>query len=217
MRTVHGTYRRKAKIPKELIGEMDNPDANITPQIYGANPGGKNASPGTEVNIANNFEKTSILETTLKSEIIPKVNSNIPNQTLKIENIVSITPQKSDFELKHDVVTESIKEELGLSSGITLQKIVRPLKAPPKLTYHGPKSGLIPKPTQFGSITITPKSNFLTQNDFSEPISDANNCLLPRLVKMPDETESSKMVKISGKFSRKMPDLVPLKKIVQKT
>jgi len=216
MRTVHGTYRRKAKIPKELIGEMDNPDANITPQIYGANPGGKNACQ-TELNIATNFEKTSILETTLKSEIIPKVNSNIPNLPLKIEQTVSMTPKKSEFELKHDVVTESIKEELGLSSGITLQKIVRPLKGPPKLTYHGPKSGFAPKPNQFGSITITPKTNFLDQDDCSEPISDANNCLLPRLVKMPDETESSKMVKITGKFSRKVPDLVPLKKIVQKT
>jgi len=216
MRTVHGTYRRKAKIPKELIGEMDNPDANITPQIYGANPGGKNACQ-TELNIATNFEKTSILETTLKSEIIPKVNSNIPNLPLKIEQTVSMTPKKSEFELKHDVVTESIKEELGLSSGITLQKIVRPLKGPPKLTYHGPKSGFAPKPNQFGSITITPKTNFLDQDDCSEPISDANNCLLPRLVKMSDETESSKMVKITGKFSRKVPDLVPLKKIVQKT
>ena len=215
MRTVHGTYRRKAKIPKELIGEMDNPDANITPQIYGANPGGKNVHQIAEVNLTSNIEKTSILETTLKSEIIPKVNSNIPNHALKIENIVSVTPK---MELKNDVVTESIKEELGLSSGITLQKIVRPLKAPPKLTYHGPKNGLItPKQNQFGSITITPKNNYLTQNDFSEPISDANNCLLPRLVKMPDETESSKMVKITGKFSRKLPDLVPLKKIVQKT
>jgi len=216
MRTVHGTYRRKAKIPKELIGEMDNPDANITPQIYGANPGGKNACQ-TELNIATNFEKTSILETTLKSEIIPKVNSNIPNLPLKIEQTVSMTPKKSEFELKHDVVTESIKEELGLSSGITLQKIVRPLKGPPKLTYHGPKSGFAPKPNQFGSIMITPKTNFLDQDDCSEPISDANNCLLPRLVKMSDETESSKMVKITGKFSRKVPDLVPLKKIVQKT
>lgn len=212
MRTVHGTYRRKAKIPKELIGEMDNPDANITPQIYGANPGGKNQI--AEVKLSNNVEKTSILETTLKSEIIPKVNSNIPNPALKIENIVSVTPK---VELKNDVVTESIKEELGLSSGITLQKIVRPVKGPPKLTYHGPKNGLAPKQNQFGSITITPKSNFLMQNDYSEPISDANNCLLPRLVKMPDETESSKMVKITGKFSRKLPDLVPLKKIVQKT
>ena len=217
MRTVHGTYRRKAKIPKELIGEMDNPDANITPQIYGANPGGKNASQIAEVNLNNIIEKTSILETTLKSEIIPKVNSNIPNQALKIENIVFVSPKKSEFQLKHDVVTESIKEELGLSSGITLQKIVRPVKGPPKLTYHRPKNGLAPKQNQFGSITITPKSNFLMQNDYSEPISDANNCLLPRLVKMPDETESSKMVKITGKFSRKLPDLVPLKKIVQKT
>ena len=214
MRTVHGTYRRKAKIPKELIGEMDNPDANITPQIYGANPGGKNGAQIAEVNLSPNVEKTSILETTLKSEIIPKQNSSIPITPLKIESVVSVAPK---IELKNDIVTESIKEELGLSSGITLQKIVRPLKAPPKLTYHGPKNGLTPKQNQFGSITITPKSSFLSQNNFSEHVSDANNCLLPRLVKMPDETESSKMVKITGKFSRKLPDLVPLKKIGQKT
>jgi len=214
MRTVHGTYRRKAKIPKELIGEMDNPDANITPQIYGANPGGKNGTQIAEVNLSPTVEKTSILETTLKSEIIPKQNSSIPITPLKIESVVSVTPK---IELKNDIVTESIKEELGLSSGITLQKIVRPLKAPPKLTYHGPKNGLTPKQNQFGSITITPKSSFLSQNNFSEHVSDANNCLLPRLVKMPDETESSKMVKITGKFSRKLPDLVPLKKIGQKT
>jgi len=214
MRTVHGTYRRKAKIPKELIGEMDNPDANITPQIYGANPGGKNGTQIAEVNLSPTVEKTSILETTLKSEIIPKQNSSIPITPLKIESVVSVAPK---IELKNDIVTESIKEELGLSSGITLQKIVRPLKAPPKLTYHGPKNGLTPKQNQFGSITITPKSSFLSQNNFSEHVSDANNCLLPRLVKMPDETESSKMVKITGKFSRKLPDLVPLKKIGQKT
>ena len=98
-----------------------------------------------------------------------------------------------------------------MSSRITVQKIIRP----PKLTYDGTKNGLVPKQNQFGSITIIPKSNLLTQNNFSEPFSDANNCLLLRLVEMPDETESSKMVKITGKFSRKLPDLVPLKKIVQ--
>jgi len=215
MRTVHGTYRRKAKIPKELIGEMDNPDANITPQIYGANPGGKTVNQISETNVpAMSTERPSILEKTLKSEIIPKPNSNIPNSPMKAEQSHRASQK---IELKNDVATESIKEELGLSSGITLQKIVRPMKAPPKLTYHGPKNGISPKQNQFGSITITPKSNFLAQNDFSSHISDTNNCLLPRLVKMPDETESSKMVKITGKFSRKLPDLVPLKKIVQKT
>ena len=188
MRAVHGTYKRKAKIPKELIGEMDNPDANITPQIYGANPGGKNGTQLAEVNLSSNVEKISILETTLKSDIIPKQNSSIPITPLKIESVVAVAPK---IELKNDI--ESIKEELGLSSGITLQKIVRPLKAPPKLTYHGPEGGLTQK-----------------------HVSDANNCLLPRLVKMPDETESSKMVKITGKFSRKLPNLVPLHKIEQR-
>jgi hypothetical protein len=36
MRTVHHTYRRKAKIPKDIISEMDNPDLGMAPQIYGA-------------------------------------------------------------------------------------------------------------------------------------------------------------------------------------
>lgn len=36
MRTVHHTYRRKAKIPKDMISELDNPALDIEPQIYGA-------------------------------------------------------------------------------------------------------------------------------------------------------------------------------------
>ena len=35
MRTAHGTYKGKAKIPKELISEVDNPDSSILPQISG--------------------------------------------------------------------------------------------------------------------------------------------------------------------------------------
>merc|ERR1719273_1740907 len=57
---------------------------------------------------------------------------------IKKEN-VSFLPPSSKFELHNDQSTESIKEELGLSAGITLQKIVRPNKSLPKLLYCGPK------------------------------------------------------------------------------
>ena len=34
MRNVHGIYRRKAKIPKDMISEItENPDSEIVPQI----------------------------------------------------------------------------------------------------------------------------------------------------------------------------------------
>ena len=180
MRTVHGTYRRKAKIPKELIGEMDNPRVNLMPQIYGTNQSETEQSPASQT------DKQSILETKLKANNIPKTKTHIP----EVKN------SQDDM--------QSIKKELGLSSGITLQKIIRPIKGPPKLTYHGP--GTFAKSTKFGSITITPKT----------PDPDTNNCHMSRLVKMPEETESS-IIKISGNFSRKLPDLVPLKKIVQKS
>merc|ERR1719322_1572270 len=52
MRTVHGTYRRRAKIPKDLIGELDNPETEISPQIYGATSGSKNnPEPEPDINL----------------------------------------------------------------------------------------------------------------------------------------------------------------------
>ena len=112
MRTVHGTYRRKAKIPKELISEIDNPDSSILPQIYGTSS--KSSPVKTE-----NIPSTS-----------PVVIKNIPSQPQKIPKRKPTPEKKKNFELHNDRVTESIKEELGLSSGITLQKIVRPSSAP---------------------------------------------------------------------------------------
>ena len=38
MRSVHGIFRRKAKIPKDLIGESDNPESDILPLISGTKP-----------------------------------------------------------------------------------------------------------------------------------------------------------------------------------
>ena len=40
MRTVHHTYRRRAKIPKDMLTELDSPAdlGGIEPQIYGAKP-----------------------------------------------------------------------------------------------------------------------------------------------------------------------------------
>ena len=200
MRTVHGTYRRKAKIPKELISEIDNPDSSILPQIYG----------------------TSSKSSPVKTENIPSTSPTIPKiipqpqqqqQQQQQQQKISkrkVTPQKiKKFELQDDLVTESIKEELGLSSGITLQKIVRPspVKAPPKLTYHGPLTGA--KLNQFGSIEITPMANIGAH-------SDSNNCNIPNLVNIEDMDSQpvSKMIKISGKFSRQMPGL---SKVVQKS
>ena len=191
MRTVHGTYRRKAKIPKELISEIDNPDSSILPQIYGTSS--KSSPVKTE-----NIPSTS-----------PVVIKNIPSQPLKIPKRKP-TPEKkkNNFELHNDRVTESIKEELGLSSGITLQKIVRPspVKGPPKLTYHGPVTGA--KLNSFGSIEITPMSQL-------EGDSDSNNCNLPSLLSVEDlDSQPSKMIKISGTFSRQLPGL---SKVVQKS
>ena len=192
MRTVHGTYRRKAKIPKELISEIDNPDSSILPQIYGTSSA-KSSPVKTE-----NIPSTS-----------PVVIKNIPLQQQKIPKRKPTPEKKKNFELQNDRATESIKEELGLSSGITLQKIVRPspVKGPPKLTYHGPVTGPSPKLNQFGSIEITPIK--------LEGDSDSNNCNLPSLLSVEDvDSSPSKMIKISGKFSRQMPGL---SKVVQKS
>ena len=186
MRTVHGTYRRRAKIPKDLISEIDNPNSELLPQIYGAS----SSSP----------------EKSYSPPTIPAAKQNIPKPaprpTKRKAPASKETPAKNNnYEVEQDNDTQSIKAELGLSSGITLQKIVRPspVKAPPKLTYHGPSTGLPPMANHFGSIEITP----LTQGEQSQEGSSNHN--IPRLVKKPDP---SSMVKISGKYSKNMPELV---------
>ena len=41
MRLVHGTYQRKAKLPRDCLDRLDDPTYNIIPKIYGAAPSRK--------------------------------------------------------------------------------------------------------------------------------------------------------------------------------
>ena len=193
MRTVHGTYRRKAKIPKDLISEIDNPNSDLLPQIYGASSQ-RSLSPDT---IQSNIPEI------VQKPIIPSPQKQVTITPVKRKSPVKTPSKNNNYALENDNIAQSIKEELGLSSGITLQKIVRPaapVKGPPKLTYHGPKENSTPTLNHFGSIEITPMS---MRGDVD---SDSNNCL-----------PSSSMIKISGKNSTKMmPQLVQLNKIAKK-
>ena len=191
MRTVHGTYRRKAKIPKESIAEIDNPEVNVTPKIYGANPAvlSKNIEyatlePALSVNIQQK-KKLSSNPRPNKSENLFLVD-NVP--VVKEE---FLGPIKSDPQLD----TETIKEELGLSAGITLQKIVKSAnKPPPKLTYHGPNRN--------DALTI---QSFSSGNQI-KATQEVNN--------LKTESETPKMIKITGKFAKKkMPELLPIRKV----
>ena len=190
MRTVHGTYRRKAKIPKDLISEIDNPNSDLLPQIYGASSQ-RSLSPDT---IQSNIPEI------VQKPIIPSPKQVTP---VKRKSPVKTPSKNNNYALENDNIAQSIKAELGLSAGITLQKIVRPavpVKGPPKLTYHGPRENSTPTLNHFGSIEITP------MNMGGDDDSDSNNCL-----------PSSSMIKISGKNSRKMmPQLVQLNKIAKK-
>ena len=196
MRTVHGTYRRRAKIPKDLIGELDNPETEISPQIYGATSGSKN-SPEPEPDIDLDHEERSME----LNEEEQEQYASISITPIKKEN-VSFLPPSSKFELHNDQSTESIKEELGLSAGITLQKIVRPNKSLPKLLYCGPKKE---SKSPIGGLSLTPQK-----------LSSSTSTLLQQQCQR-EVTESSKntMVKITGKFSRKVTELLPHKKTVQ--
>ena len=203
MRTVHGTYRRRAKIPKELIGEMDDPDTDLTPQIYGSSQARDDqdldSEPDEDQDCDNEEKPGPVIKVEPPSHIpsAEPATLNIPNFPMKTETNL---PEMPKFQLKDDRSTETIKEELGLSSGITLQKIVRPTKSPPKLLYCGPKE-----------LAVTPLP----------PSSTTPLSITPLLVQKPPETttrtetQSSNMVKITGKFSRKITELLPLKKTVQ--
>ena len=184
MRTVHGTYRRKAKIPKDLINEIDNPDSELLPQLYASAPASSGLSP----------EKPSLTI----DQNIPKQQVSKPSKKRKaVEPVNKTLPENNNYQLEHDRSTQSIKAELGLSSGITLQKIVRqsPIKAPPKLTYHGP-----PMMKKVGSIEITPMSQTEARDAWTDE-SSGSQSNIPRLVKKPQQ---SSMVKISGKYSQNM-------------
>ena len=198
MRTVHGTYRRRAKIPKELIGEMDDPDTDLTPQIFGSSQIARDDqdldSEPEEDQDCDNDKPVIKVEPPALIPTAETATRNIPNFSVKTETNL---PETAKFHLKDDRSTETIKEELGLSSGITLQKIVRPTKSPPKLLYCGPKDPAVALPQPSTTpLSITP----LVQK--------------PPVTSRP-ETQSSNMVKITGKFSRKITELLPLKKTVQ--
>ena len=165
MRTVHGTYRRKAKIPKDLISEIDNPESDILPQIYGAqsktSPGpspdktkSANNIPETQQQQQQNIPTPPVLPTPATTAAPKPVSATPKTAPPKRKTAPSSSSSSSQMQLKNnnsytaaaaerDTTAASIKQELGLSSGITLQKIVRPgpapTKGPPKLTYHGPR------------------------------------------------------------------------------
>ena len=219
MRTVHGTYRRKAKIPKDMISEItENPDSEIVPQIFGSSP--EKLSPGPS---PEKQQKTDIPDiqqqpiipkqesTPVKRKILTKIlprppekkkppSKKTPSRNNNYELSITPVPPQS---IKHELdIAQSIKQELGLSSGITLQKIVRPsapiLKGPPKLTYHGP-----PKLSHFGAIEITPIKEEEAEGEFRSEVDTSNN-FIPRLVKKPDPSApSSSVINMNGKYSQK--------------
>ena len=75
MRTVHHTYRRKAKIPKDMISELaDNPDLGLQPQIYGAKPA-KQPSPTTAAAAA--MTTTVVPASAMQSSLPPAAPSSV--------------------------------------------------------------------------------------------------------------------------------------------
>ena len=176
MRTVHRTYRRKTKISQD----HDQPDelssasklvekAELTtgnPRITEVISSVSKPSIPTIAHVASNSKPNiPIVNTNCAKPHIPIVQNGQsvfqPNLVPIIQNGGSIFRANLAAKTHVDLVT-SIKHELGLSSGITLQKIVKP-SAPaklPKLSYHGPKlqtSRFVPTQT-FGSISLTPIS-----------------------------------------------------------
>ena len=175
MRTVHQTYRRKAKISKDQIMELDNPETEIQPKIYGAKlekPVPKHEKPVPAKNVVKSgiLQKVQIgakIETATKSGTVtlsPKIAAAVTSSSFVTKPTLPTKPTVMDS--NKDDIAQSIKEELGLSSVITLEKIQRKVTPPPlpKLTYHGPRLGpgppAVPNQTQtFGSISLTPLSS----------------------------------------------------------
>ena len=236
MRTVHGTYRRKAKIPKDMISEItDNPDSEIVQaQMFGSQTPSPGPSPEKlpRTNIPDVKQHPIIPKqesTPVKRKILAKIlprppekkkppskktpprNNNTelsisPPRAVKLSSCRSPPPAVRP-ELD---IAQSIKQELGLSSGITLQKIVRPppvLKGPPKLTYHGPKGKEAPL-NRLGVIEITPMEMKMEEGVGDDGVKlevDASNNFIPRLVKKPDSSAppSSSLINMHGKYSQK--------------
>ena len=168
MRTVHHTYRRKAKISKEQAAELvDTATEKTSPtkeKVVVADPRRSVAA------------KPVIKPTTklIPERKMPRIETLLSTAALTALPAASLT--SPSVVVDDAATTESIKQELGLSSVITLEKIrKKPAAAPPhqqplpKLTYHGPPPSLatgggpcksILNATQtFGSISLTPISS----------------------------------------------------------
>ena len=161
--------------------------------------------------------------------------------TLRSKNPVAAASLKSApgtdvLKTASTVSAEIIKQELGLSSGITLQKVKRtsipptalvsmvPGSSPgtcltqlPKLSYHGPKihAAYVPSSlTQtYGSISLTP-----IKRAVQEPTIVKLTSKSPSLVNVePNAMKSFKIVPIPNletvKCKKEIPTLLPLKKI----
>ena len=134
MRTVHGTYRRKAKIPKDMISEItENPDSEIVPQIFGSSPekpsSGQSPEKQQKTDIPDIQQQPIIPKqesTPVKRKILTKIlprppekkkppSKKTPSRNNNYEP--SITPPQS---IKHELdIAQSIKQELKLRHHFT--------------------------------------------------------------------------------------------------
>ena len=273
MRTVHHTYRRKAKFPKELLSESSDPTSSIEPLIYGAKPKLSSIEPiiygakpklsskepllygakpkpkkGFSEKPAENIHETTIATPVLEPTPGIKIASLSPKSIKTMKTAVSTVnkpksknpvsaallkaaPGADVLKAASTVSAEIIKQELGLSSGITLQKVKRtsipptalvsmvPGSSPgtcltqlPKLSYHGPKihAAYVPSSlTQtYGSISLTPIKRAVQELTSKSP----------SLVNVePNAMKSFNIVPIPNletvKCKKEIPTLLPLKKI----
>ena len=278
MRTVHHTYRRKAKFPKELLSESSDPTSSIEPLIYGAKPKLSSIEPiiygakpklsskepllygakpkpkkGFSEKPAENIHETTIATPVLEPTPGIKIASLSPKSIKTMKTAVSTVnkpksknpvsaallkaaPGADVLKAASTVSAEIIKQELGLSSGITLQKVKRtsipptamvsmvPGSSPgisltqlPKLSYHGPKIHAASVPSSltqtYGSISLTPIKRVVQESTIVKLTSKS-----PTLVNA--ESNSLKSLKLDPipnletvKRKKEIPTLLPLKKM----
>ena len=287
MRTVHHTYRRKAKFPKELLSESSDPTSSIEPLIYGAKPKLSSIEPiiygakpklsskepllyeakpkpkkGFSEKPAENIHETTIatpvleptpgikiaslspksiktMKTAVSTVNKPKSKNPVSAALLKAApgaDVLKAAPGADVLKAASTVSAEIIKQELGLSSGITLQKVKRtsipptamvsmvPGSSPgisltqlPKLSYHGPKIHAASVPSSltqtYGSISLTPIKRVVQESTIVKLTSKS-----PTLVNAESNSlKSLKLVPIPNletvKRKKEIPTLLPLKKI----
>ena len=278
MRTVHHTYRRKAKFPKELLSDVSDPTSSIEPLIYGAKPKLSSIEPiiygakpklsskepllygakpkpkkGFSEKPAENIHETTIATPVLEPTPGIKIASLSPKSIKTMKTAVSTVnkpksknpvsaallkaaPGADVLKAASTVSAEIIKQELGLSSGITLQKVKRtsipptamvsmvPGSSPgisltqlPKLSYHGPKIHAASVPSSltqtYGSISLTPIKRVVQESTIVKLTSKS-----PTLVNAESNSlKSLKLVPIPNletvKRKKEIPTLLPLKKI----